>query len=239
MKELLRDCFGIDLSEGSINNIIGRLTRKATPVYEMIRAVISQSPVIGADETGAKVDGSKQWVWTYQAEELTLLAMSESRGLKVMKSNFPYGFGNAILCHDAWRAYFNYSENLHQLCCAHFLRDLNYIEERYKSKWAESLRVLFMEAITLKKKLIRLPDTENEKNIAGREDKMDNLLSLPIDSKHGDAVTLQKRLLKYRHALLTFLYHQKVPPDNNASERAIRNIKVKQNIRTVQIRQRS
>ena len=27
-----------------------------------------------------------------------------------------------------------------------------------------------------------------------------------------------------------FLYHQNVPPDNNASERAVRNIKVKQKI---------
>lgn len=226
-KEFLRDCFGIDLSEGSIDNIIGRFARKAAPVYGMIRAAVSNSPVIGADETGAKVDGSKQWVWTYQTEELTLLAISESRGLKAMKAHFPDGFGKAVLCHDAWRAYFNYSKNLHQLCCAHLLRDINYIVERYKSKWAESLKILFREAISLKK---RLADTGEEKSIAGIEDRMDKLLGLPINPKHKEAVILQKRLLKYRQSVLTFLYHQKVPPDNNASERAIRNIKVKQKI---------
>lgn len=230
MKELLRDCYGIDLSEGSIDNIIGRFARKASPIYEMIKSAVSKSPVIGADETGAKVDGSKQWVWTYQTEELTLLAISESRGLKAMNAHFPDGFGNAVLCHDAWRAYFHYSENLHQLCCAHLLRDLNYIVERYKSKWAGSLSILFREAISLKKKLKKLPDTGDRIGIAAIEDRMDKLLALPIEPDHKEAVSLQKRLFKYRQSLLTFLYHQKVPPDNNASERAIRNIKVKQKI---------
>jgi hypothetical protein len=41
---------------------------------------------------------------------------------------------------------------------------------------------------------------------------------------------MQKRFLKYRNSIFTFLYHLKVPPDNNASERAIRNVKVKQKI---------
>ncbi|AFL83255.1 transposase [Belliella baltica DSM 15883] len=230
MKELLRDCFGINLSEGSIDNIIGRFARKSAPIYAKIKTAVSKSPVIGADETGAKVDGNKQWVWTYQTEELTLLAISESRGLKAMNTHFPDGFGKAVLCHDAWRAYFNYSENLHQLCCAHLLRELNYIVERYKSKWADSLRALFREAISLKRKLKKLSDPENSRSIASIEEKMDNLLAQPVESKHKEAVSLQKRLLKYRKSLFTFLYHQKVPPDNNASERAIRNIKVKQKI---------
>ena len=45
-----------------------------------------------------------------------------------------------------------------------------------------------------------------------------------------EMISFQNRLVKYRDFLFTFLYHPKVPPDNNASERAIRNIKVKQKI---------
>ena len=36
-----------------------------------------------------------------------------------------------------------------------------------------------------------------------------------------------RRLVKNKESILTFLYYQDVPPDNNGSERAIRNIKVK------------
>ena len=37
-------------------------------------------------------------------------------------------------------------------------------------------------------------------------------------------------MIKYRNYIFTFLYFQDIPPDNNASERAIRNIKVKQKV---------
>ena len=230
-KELLRDCFGIGMSEGSIDNITGRFARKAAPIYDKIKIAVSKSPVIGADETGAKVDGNKHWVWTYQTGELTLLSMSGSRGIKAINSHFPAGFGKAILCHDAWRAYFSYQQNLHQLCCAHLLGELNYIVERYKSKWADCLSILFREAISLNKRLKGLPpDTEEKKNIDSIEQRMDNLLSLRMDPNHEQAVCLQKRLLKYRQSILVFLHRPEVPPDNNASERNIRNIKVKQKI---------
>jgi transposase len=230
MKELLRDCFGIHLSEGSIDNIIMRFAAKAASVYSLIQAAVSKSTVIGADETGAKVNGNKHWVWTYQTEQHTLLAMSDSRGLKAINEHFPDGFGKAILCHDAWRAYFNYSNNLHQLCCAHLLREINYILERYKSQWAETLRLLFKEAITLKKNLGELTEAERKRIIENIEERLDGILTQNLNPEHNEAVTLQKRLIKYRQSLLTFLYHEKVPPDNNASERAIRNIKVKQKV---------
>ncbi|HTN68028.1 MAG TPA: transposase [Dysgonamonadaceae bacterium] len=62
------------------------------------------------------------------------------------------------------------------------------------------------------------------------EDMLDGILKhqLLIDNK--EMISFQNRLIKYRDFLFTFLYHPKVSTDNNASERAIRNIKVKQKI---------
>ena len=59
---------------------------------------------------------------------------------------------------------------------------------------------------------------------------MDCLLNYKPDKNFKELITFQKRLIKYRAYFFTFLYHPEVPPDNNASERAIRNIKVKQKI---------
>ncbi|MCP4459884.1 MAG: transposase, partial [Cytophagales bacterium] len=40
-----------------MDNIIQRLSQKAQGVYEQIRQEISHAPVVGSDETGAKVNG--------------------------------------------------------------------------------------------------------------------------------------------------------------------------------------
>ncbi len=48
-----------------------------------------------------------------------------------------------------------------------------------------------------------------------------------LEPKHKEMITFQKRIIKYRDHVFTFLYHPDVPPDNNGSERAIRNVKVK------------
>jgi transposase len=49
-------------------------------------------------------------------------------------------------------------------------------------------------------------------------------------TKYKKTHTLQKSLQKERDSLLTFLYHKEVTADNNASERAVRNVKVKQKV---------
>ena len=62
------------------------------------------------------------------------------------------------------------------------------------------------------------------------EKRLDVLLNYQLPKKNKELITFHKRLIKYRQYLFTFLYIQNVPPDNNASERAIRNIKVKQKV---------
>lgn len=59
---------------------------------------------------------------------------------------------------------------------------------------------------------------------------MSELLEVDYSDKHKKLKAFIKRLLKNRNSILTFLYHLKVPPDNNGSERAIRNAKVKMKI---------
>jgi transposase len=53
---------------------------------------VSNCPVIGAGETGAKVDENKHRVWTYQTEELTFSAMPGYREFIAISVQFPDGF---------------------------------------------------------------------------------------------------------------------------------------------------
>jgi hypothetical protein len=87
-----------------------------------------------------------------------------------------------------------------------------------------------MQAMALKKQMNAEDYLNDQPPRSLIETHMDQLLSIPTNDKHKEITTFKKRMIKYRSYLFTFLHHQQVPPDNNGSERAIRNIKVKQKI---------
>jgi hypothetical protein len=62
------------------------------------------------------------------------------------------------------------------------------------------------------------------------EQRLDELLQQRVDPKYKKLITFQNRLTQYRQHLFRFLYSYDVPPDNNASERAVRTFKVKQKV---------
>jgi len=82
----------------------------------------------------------------------------------------------------------------------------------------------------LKKKLDPGDYYQPLKETTDIENRLKKLLASRIDKRHKELVSFQKRMVKYKDYILTFLYHPKVPPDNNGSERAIRNVKVKQKV---------
>jgi hypothetical protein len=231
MKEFFTDVMDLPVSVGGINNILKRLTQKALPHYEQIKERLYQSVFIGTDETGVKVNGQKDWMWTWQNDALTFIVHSDNRGFKTIEDTFIHGLPNATLQHDRFACHFKCNALHHQICMSHLLRDLQYIIELYPAcKWAIEMKVLIGQALQLKKELTICqyysPCEQREK----LNNKLDELLRLTLNENHSKARTLQKNLLKYQQYILYFLYHPKVPPDNNGSERAIRNIKVKQKI---------
>ena len=232
MKEFFNDVFHIPISEGGIHYLLNKLAIKAQPAYEMIKQKLLSSNLgaIGADETGVKVAGNKYWAWVWQNQDATFISITDNRGQKSITENFENGFENAILVHDCWASHFNTPAASHQICIAHLLRDLNYLTERYNHKWSKVCKSLFKSALDLEKSMNTVNYYINNPRRKQIESRMKILLDYQLPDKYEEIVTFQKRMRKYRDYIFTFLYHPNVPPDNNSSERAIRNIKVKQKV---------
>ena len=57
--DFFKDCLGLTLSEGVIDSYLDKFSNKVIGTYEKIRELIHRAPVVGADETGCKMNGKK------------------------------------------------------------------------------------------------------------------------------------------------------------------------------------
>lgn len=226
LRETLENFYGIQLSEGTISNILNRMRKKAAPAYQAIRDKIEKSAVVGADETGCKVDGELQWMWTFQNKLATYIYQDVSRGKAAIDKHFPEGLPNSILVTDRHTSYFNLETAGHQICLAHLLRNLTYLDElEPEQDWAKRMLELLRDSIHERK------STEFEHiDYQHFKDRFDSLMQENLDEFDEKFQALQKSLVKHENHLFTFLQNPDVPPDNNASERTIRPLKIKQKV---------
>lgn len=230
ISEYFSDVFHLSISTGTICNIIERFAQKANVTYQSIANELVNSSVVGSDETGAKVNGKKGWFWTWQNNLATYIVYSANRGLDTIKENFSLGFTKAVLVHDCWKSHFDTPAITHQMCVAHLLRELTYLEEAHYNDWPTKFKDLLYDALELKHILDKNQDYQTNCQRTDLENRFIELLEIKIPEKLKDIAVFQKRMIKYREYLFPFLYFPDVPPDNNGSERAIRNIKVKQKV---------
>jgi len=227
MSVLLKDLFGLPISQGSIDNLLERTAQKALPIYNTIQQKIQQSQVIGSDETGASFGGKKGWFHTWQTTVLTFIAASFNRGYKTIEQYFTDGFPLSIYVSDCWAAQLKVVAFLHQLCTAHLLRELRNFEDALGCKWSIAMKQLLQDAIALKKQLTPQDYLQPSASVNQIEEGLTQLLQADHSTSHKKVQAFSKRLIKNKDSILTFLHHPKVPPDNNGSEQAIRNVKVK------------
>lgn len=230
MSEYFKDVCNLPISQGTICNLLDGFALKAQPAYDLIAQKVSNEKVVGADQTGIRVNGKNGWFWTWQSKFATFVVFSKNRGTATIDTNFSQGFHDAVLVHDCWASHFKTQCKTHQLCIAHLLRELIFLEQRFESNWATNFKRTLYEALELKKNL----DQEHYNNPILERDKiriaLDALLENPLPENQKKLRAFHKRMIKHKEYILTFLHHFHVPPDNNASERAIRNVKVKQKV---------
>jgi len=230
MSEFFADFCNLAISQGTICNLVEKFAKKALPAYGLIAQKLQIEKVVATDETGIRINGKKGWFWAWQNRLLTYIVFSTNRGFATIEDHFLNGFPDAVLLHDCWASHFKTICKTHQICIAHLLRELVFFEEKYESNWATNFKRMLYKALEIKKELA-LGDYQNP--IKSRDailKELEFLLKESVPKNQKELFAFHKRMTKYKDYIFTFLHYYDVPPDNNGSERAIRNVKVKQKI---------
>ena len=224
--ELVSDLSGQKISEGTVQNILRENSTKANAAYEEIRKKLEHAPVVGADETGASVGKELHWNWIFQNDALTYVFQMKSRGMEAIDTKFPNGLPSSTLVTDRHHSYFKMKVKEHQVCLAHLLRNAEYLNELdTKQDWSRRFLRLIRHSMDIRRDCCITP-----RKIKILKTKMKNLLGESLTHLDDEFERFKRGILKVKDYLFTFLTNPNVPYHNNASERGVRKIKIKQKI---------
>jgi len=221
LTDILKDFYGLLISQGSVSNILNRMRRQSQTGYDAIRRLIANSPVVGADETGENVNGKLQWMWTFQNKVATFIFQHTSRGKAAIDKYFPNGLPRSVIVSDRHASYFNMEAEGHQLCLAHLIRNLVYLTELNPNQtWSTRMLDLLRDSIHQRKSV-----PFGEIDVGGITDRFNILIKEDLTALDKKYESLRKSLEKHKEHIFQFLEREDVPYDNNGSERSIRPLK--------------
>jgi transposase len=216
------DLFGLALSQGAIGNILARAGERLGPRVSAIREQVRASPVIGSDETSARVQGQNHWQWGFQTPEATYLVIVPRRNADAI-TTFQAGTVAETWVSDLWKPQLKAAASHPQVCLGHQLRDLQYVIDKEQSAWARACQELFRLAIHRAHQRDQgvLRGAAYTAAVQKLETTCDRLLATPVPG--AEASRLWVRFREQRAGLFVFLSDPRVPPTNNGSEQALRN----------------
>ena len=242
IKQMLGDLFGCSLSEGTLQSALQQAGQTLDAVTNLIKNGVKQSEVVNFDESGVRIDGKLNWLHVACTESLTYYETHVKRGPAAFDAiGILRGFsGKAV--HDGYPPYWSYCE-AHTLCNAHHLRELTFVDEQYKQKWAADMKALLL-------KIKQAVDEAKAKQAPALPLLRRYLFELDYDElidqgylanpealkcgrtgiKQSKGFNLVSRLNRYKRETLAFMNDFSVPFDNNQAERDIRMIKIRQKI---------
>lgn len=189
-----------------------------------------ESPFLHADETPITIKGATQYVWTFTTDKHVIFKLSKTREA-TLAHEFLKDY-NGILITDFYSGY-DAIACRQQKCWVHLIRDLNDdlweypFDSEYEAFVSEvrNLIIPMMEAVQkygLKKrhlqKFMKQVDAFYTRTIMGKRYRSELV------------ITYQKRFVRYRESLFTFLEYDGIPWHNNTAERALRHIAKQQQI---------
>jgi transposase len=219
LTRLLAEVFGLTISEGAIANILARaeapLLAAAAPIADAVRA----SPVVGSDETSARVGGKNWWQWVLLSSTAICHVIANTRAASVVTA-FMDGARPEVWVADRYGGQLGHGA-VRQMCLAHLLRDAKYAADEGDDGFAPDFRFLLLRAVAIGKRGDTLKDSTLARYHADLQRRLNRLLSGPMPDKPA-ARRLFRAMRRDRDDLFRFITRRDVPYTNNACERALR-----------------
>jgi transposase len=249
---LLESLTGAAPSIGFVHGMINRAAGLLTETHQRIRALITLAYAVCCDETPLKVGPKRAPAGKKKAERYLLVACTElythyllgDRSLDTFTAFVVAELSKSgtVIVHDRYQNYDSAELRplVHQLCCAHLLRDLEDAAQVYPDAvWpvqiADALRELIHQANLAREQ--DLPAiTADIRDELLRRLRNGILVGLSDTLSHGTrpgerkARLLLEVLRDRPEDVLRFAHDLKVPPTSNQAERDLRPSKIQQKI---------
>ncbi len=224
---------GLEIESSQIDSLFTTLSNNWNKEFEAIKNLILFSLIVYIDETGWKISAQNVYTWIFKSLDHTILLFGESRKEEVLDSILPLNLFKGIAGSDCYGAYMKRFKRA-QKCWAHFLRDaikimLMHPEKKEYEKFFKKLLKIFREAKKTKSnEKLSFKNKENKvekylQRIKILCNKAETKMNKETDEDVRKFVNLQKRLVKNKHELFTFVTTE-IEPTNNTAEQGLRGI---------------
>jgi transposase len=240
--ELLSELVGAPVSQGSLGRWYAEAAAGLDPFLDAVGTGLAGAAVVGADETGARVDGGLAWIHAARTDTLTLYTVSAHRGVAAMRAAgvLPALGPDAVLVHDFWGPYWTFDVG-HAVCGAHLLRELAAAADvAGQSGWASGMDRLLREINgTVAAARDAGADGLAVRQLASYRRRYAELIdagwAANPDHRPGGRghrrrpkhVNLLDRLDTHRDEVLRYAADLRVPFTNNGSEQDVRPMKIR------------
>ena len=136
---LMAEVFGVVISEGAIANILARAQAPLVAAAGPIAAAVRASPVVGSDETSARVGGKTWWQWVLLSSTAVCHVIAATRAASVVTA-FMDGARPDVWVADRYGGQTGHGA-VRQMCLAHLLRDAKYAIEEGCAVFAPGFRL--------------------------------------------------------------------------------------------------
>jgi len=242
IQEQFKHDANIEISTGSLVNFKRETARKLEELEFDCAAkyALATSDLMHSDETGINIGGKRVWLHGASNKIWSWFEPHTKRGSEAMDDIDILPYFSGVLCHDHWKAYYQYDCS-HSLCNAHHLRELTRAHEQDKQTWAG-------EMLSFLKKLNKATEKHDGFlqgsvksywkrkyfDILEKGDKECHFVKRKKGQrgkiKQSKSRNLLDRLKEYADDALRFIEQPNIPFTNNQGERDIRMTKVQQKI---------